>query len=184
MIGFLYIDSSTGSIDALGSVPPAEIPPAPTVAYPYPDSPIHLVRKTPGIAKPNKAGEGNGHSRSSPKLHELYRWQLNQAVPAPPLHEIWHPPPSAYEGQQAPNQLEVHSRLSNPLSQRSALIDDDRTPTPLPAVPVNLALHANVNDPHRHSNKLPPSAEDQQSFGWSLQSPREPLNTGSDGMVV
>ena len=36
MIGFLYIDSSAGSIDALGSAP--SVPPAPTVAYPYPTS--------------------------------------------------------------------------------------------------------------------------------------------------
>ena len=127
MVSFLYIDSSAGSIDALGSAP--SVPPAPTVAYPYPTSPIHLARKTPGIAKPNKAGEGNGHSRSSPKPHELYQWQLNQAVPVPPSREIWHPPPSAYEGQQAANLMEVHSRLPNPLSQSSASIDDDRTQT-------------------------------------------------------
>ena len=204
-----YMDSSAGSIGALGSVP--SVLPAPSSAYPYPISSIHPARKAPGIARLNKAGEGIGHSRSTPKLHELYRWQLNQAVPAPSSHEIWHPPPSAYEGQQAANQLEVHSRLSNPLSQRSISMDDDRTPTraspgsetfgvdewrlyapfpsaypptPLPAVPMNLAPPANVNDSRRHPDKLPSFAEEgQQGFGRSLQPPREPLNPGSDGSL-
>ena len=209
-----HINSSPESIAALGSA--SSVPPAPSSPYPYPTSLIHRpARRTPGIAKPNKAKEGNGHSRS-PQPHEppVYRWQLNQAVSAPSSHEIWHPPPSAYEGKQAVlphNRPEAQSRLSNPLSQRSASMDDDRTPTrvnpgpetlevdewrlyapfpsaypptPLPAVPANLAPSANVHTSHRYSDKLPPFAEEgQQGFARSLQPPRKPSNPGSDGSL-
>lgn len=209
-----HIDSSTESIYASGNAP--SVPSASSSAYPYPTSLTHRpARRTPGTTKSSKAAEGNVHPRSPPKPHEpqLYRWQLNQAVQAPSSHEIWHPPPSAYDGPQVaqPDNLsEAHSRLSNPVSY-SASTDNDRTPTransgsetmgvdewrlyapfpsaypptPLPAAPSNLAPPANIDNSRKPSDKLPPfSEEGQQGFGQSLQPPREPSNPGSDGSL-